>query len=179
MWRTQAAAGSTGLGRGRLVDEALPIALDALQMRVHQIHGVDRIAPGDRFEDAHMLGMRIRGSGRAAGNRPGGARGHQIEDADDAIEDIVLGGVDDLEMEIAILEIDRLARRDRASRCARGPSRMRSKFSSLARSQASLTAVISWMRAHLVRLTDLVGVSGTPTCAKKASASTLAASFDM
>src|SRR5690242_2594634 len=48
--------------RGRsacLLNEALPIALDPLQMRIHKIHRLDRIAAGDRIEDALMLGMRL------------------------------------------------------------------------------------------------------------------------
>src|SRR5260221_5238451 len=94
----------------RLVEQARPIAFDTFQMGVHQSHGLDRIAPGDRLEDADMLVVRLPAAFRTLEINAPALGGHQIEDAHDAIEDVVLRGVDDLEMEVAILDVDRLTR---------------------------------------------------------------------
>src|SRR6266545_8084755 len=100
------------LGRARLLEQALPVALDTLQMRIHEIHRFNGIAARDRLEDPLMLGMRFEAAVGALEIDAPAFRRHQIEDAHDAIEDIVLGGIDDLEMEVAVLEIDGLTLSD-------------------------------------------------------------------
>src|SRR5205814_1137903 len=82
------------LGRARRLEQLLPVALDTLQMRIHEIHRLDGIAARDRVKDPLMLGVRFAAAVGALKIDAPAFRRHQIEDAHDAVEEIVLGSID-------------------------------------------------------------------------------------
>ena len=128
-------------------------------MRIHEIHCLDGIAAGDRIEDPLMLGMRFATAVGALKIDAPAFRRHQIEDAHDAVEDIVLGGIDDLEMEVAVFEIDGLtlsdARFRRSERCAHPVEIV--EDGTLAGEPDGGDLVDA---AHLVRLANLIELEG-------------------
>ena len=88
-----------------LADQALPVALRALQVRVHQRLGEVAVAAHQRVEDLQMLGMRFAAAlGVVEIDRQPPLAHHVVERAD-AVEHAVLGGAHDLEMEVLVLDL--------------------------------------------------------------------------
>src|SRR3954464_7218956 len=96
----------------RLADQALPVALRALQMRAHQRLREVAVAAQQRLEYLQVLAMRALAAREVAEIDRQPVLAHHIIEAADLVEDAVLRGAHDLQVEVAILARQPLARRD-------------------------------------------------------------------
>jgi hypothetical protein len=90
------------------VNEFLPVSIDTLQVVMNQFHGCRPIPRGKRFEDLHVFGMGSLASLWILEENQSSLFRHQVKNLDDSIKHAVLGGVNDFEMKIPVLFVDRL-----------------------------------------------------------------------